>query len=241
MTDKGQDNDKIHDSEKELDYDEFEKCAYKLPDDLSLPRATIDPKLLLLQKEVTEFVTSVILKHEMEFYNFVEKNFPTKKNEILGSTNPNIIKMITEITNKFYNKIYHDIQHKFNTPINPVIFQMCDNAGYGPHILLDKLIRLTIDAHIDVVREKLVIQKNNLDIYQKSVLNQINIYLLSKNLLHILSKGDDDDQPFVDLPPGQKAFDIIIDKNIEPEKYLQSVQDNEDNCDKIVFKNTLMQ
>lgn len=212
--------DKIKSYDKEELY-EINKCSYQIPDDLVIPKATVDPKLLLLQKDVTEFVTSVILKHEMELYNFVKNNFPTEIEKILGSTNATIIKMITEITNKFYNKIYFEIQNGFKAPINEVILQMCENIDYGAHVLLDKLIRLTFDAHIDVVREKLVFQKNNLDLYQKSVLNQINIYLLSKNLLHVLSKGEDEDGPFINLPHGQKAFEIVIDKNIDPNKYLE--------------------
>lgn len=235
-------------SNKELD--EFDKYAYQLADDnLLFPRATVDPKLLLLQKDVTEFVTSVILKHEMDFYTLVDKIFPTEKSKILGSTNPTIIQMITEITNKFYNKIYFDIQHCFNTSLTQLIYQMCEHADYGAHILLDKMIRLTVDIHIDVIREKLILQKNDSDLYQKSVLNQINIYLLSKNLLHILSKGEDEDGPFVNLPDGQKAFEIIIDKNINPDKYLEPKIHSDQNHDeginslcnrkKIVTKNTI--
>ena len=200
--------------------DEFDKLAYVLGDDMTFPRASIDAKLLKLQKEVTEFVTSVILKHEKDFYDLIRIHFPENMEEILGSTNPSIISMITEITNIFYNKIYYDIQHKNNTPIANTILDMCELVDYGPHILLDKLIRLTFDAHIDVVREQLAFKNNDLDLYHKSVLNQINIYLSSKNLLHILSKGTDEDGPFVDLPEGLSAFNIVIDKNINPYEYV---------------------
>jgi hypothetical protein len=206
------------------DEGEFKKYAYELPDDLTFPKATIDPKFLHLQKEVTEFITSVILKHEMDFYNLVKANFLLDIDNILGSTNPTIIQMITEITNIFYNKIYYEIQRGISTPITNLVLNMRTYADYESHILLDKMIRLTIDAHLDVVREKLAL--NDLELYQKSVLNQINIYLLSKNLLHILSKGIDEDGPFINLPDGQKAFDIVIDKNIDPVAYVNSIETN---------------
>ena len=197
------------------DDDNCDKCAYVLEDDLIFPKATIDPKLLKLQKEVTEFVTSVILKHEKEFNDLVNLHFKTQIQQILGTTCRSIIVMITETTNKFYNKIYYDIQHKNNNPLNNIIMELCEYTDYGPHILLDKLLRLTLDAHLEINREQLAVENNNFDLYQKSVLNQINIYLLSKNLLHVLSKGEDDECSFVEIPDGQNAFDIVIDKNID--------------------------
>lgn len=182
-----------------------------IPEDLTFPKATIDPKLYKLQESVVEFVISTILKNESDFYALVEKNCNEKKEDILGTTNPSIIEMITLTTNKFYNKIYLDIQNKNNNELANVVIEMCQHCEYGPHILLDKLLRLTIEAHYDVWREKLTI--DNLDLYQKSILTQLSLYLLSKNILHIFSKGDGDDIPFVNVNDGN-AFSISIDKNI---------------------------
>jgi hypothetical protein len=200
-------------NELEID-DEFEKCGYVLDNDMTFPRASVDPKLLKLQKDVTEFVTSVILKHEKEFYELVTKLFQNKLEYLLGSTCSSIIEMITLTTNKFFNKIYYDIQHNNQTELSKIIFEMCEHTDYGPHILLDKLIRLTLETHLEISREQLAIVNNEYDLYEKSVLNQINIYLLSCNLLHILSKGHDEDSAFVDIPDGKQAFDVVIDKNI---------------------------
>ena len=230
-----------------------------LDDDMTFPKATVDPRLLKLQGDVTEFVTSVILKHETEFYSLVEKCFPDRIEDILGTTNASIILMITETTNKFYNDIYSDIQNKRDKLIAKLVLEMTSYSDYGPHILLDKLLRLTIEAHLEVNREQLVFIKDNVsdqpmkpvenffdfierkltdgplsgaatvsagakiaqpnncgnNLYEKSVLDQINIYLLSCNLLHVLSKGLDEDTDFVDIPQGEKAFNIVIDKNIE--------------------------
>ncbi|AYV85619.1 MAG: hypothetical protein Satyrvirus26_8 [Satyrvirus sp.] len=201
---------------------EFRKYSYILDDDLVFPKASVDPKLLRLQKDVTEFVTSVVLKHEKEFYNLVKTHFHDQMEYLLGSTCSSIIEMITSTTNKFYNGIYRDIQNavvpsnKQNlSQLAKLILEMCKCAEYGPHILLDKLIRLTIELHIDINREQLAIENDDYELYEKSVLGQINIYLLSCNLLHILSKGEDDDEPFIPIPDGKNAFNIKIDKNIE--------------------------
>ena len=193
--------------------DDLELNGYVL-DDMVFPRATVDPKLIKLQADVTEFVTSVVLKHEREFYQLLQKHFRARMPDILGKTGPSIIEMITESTNKFYNKLYYDIQHKNNSPVTDTILEMCEYCDYGAHILLDKLIRLTIETHLEVNREQLAVKDNDYDLYEKSVLMQINIYLLSRNLLHIMSKGRDEDTEFANIPEGESAFDISIDKNI---------------------------
>lgn len=218
---------------------EFEELIEKLDDNPSFAKAKTDPRLLDLQKEVVEFVTSVILNHELEFYRLVQKMFPSKLENLLCHTGPSIIQMITEVTNKFYNKIYFDIQHKNDTPLVKLILKMCELTDYGPHVLLDKLLRLTIELHLDVDREKLDIMDlaRNIysisnrpldskeldsspeDFYQKSVLRQINNGLKFKNLVHIFCKGVDEDMEFVHVPEGKCAFEIVIDKNIgEPMK-----------------------
>lgn len=201
------------DGEK-INDDELEKYGYVLEDDLSFPKATIDPKLIKLQKDVTEFITSVILKHEKEFYQLIQKYFNDKMEYLLGLTCSSIIEMITTTTNKFYNNIYSDIQYKRTTDLSNLILEMCEYTEYGPHILLDKLIRLTLEAHLEINREQLVLNGDDYSLYEKSVLNQTNVYLLSCNLLHLLSKGPDDNGAFEDIPEGMNAFDIVIDKNI---------------------------
>lgn len=189
-------------------------------DDMTFPKATIDVRLTKLQAEVTEFVTSIILKHESEFYILVSKIFPDKINKILGSTCASIIQMITETTEKFYNMLYMNVQkfiintesHHKNIMVDYFLSfsKLCD---YGPHILLDKLMRLTLEIHLDINRECLI--TDNADIYSKKILEQTNIGLLSHNLLHILSKGPNDDNEFVVVPDDNKPFNIVIDKNIQ--------------------------
>ena len=182
-----------------------------MSDELIFPKTHIDPKLIHLQKEVSEFVTSVIIKHEEEFYLLVKKNFNNTVG-ILGYTHGTIISMITETTNKFYNEIYLAIQNQIASPLTNFIIDLAIHAEYGPHILLDKLIRLTIEIHFEMIREQLIL--DNLDLYKESVLKQINQYLSSCKLIHILSKGPNDDIPFVNVPDDQKPFNIVIDKNV---------------------------
>lgn len=200
-----------HDNNNILEHDDI-----ILEDDNSIifPRASVDPKLIKLQKDVTEFITSVILKHEKEFYQLVTNKFDSKYEDILGYTRDYIIEMITNTTTKFYNKIYFDVQNKTNSPLTIFVLEMCEYADYGPHILLDKLFRLTLDAHLEISREDLIFSNNNNDLYQKSVLSQINIYLLSRNLLHVLSKGIDESEPFMNVPENEQPFKITIEKNI---------------------------
>src|SRR5688572_19259919 len=91
------------------------KKQYQLDDDMTFPKASVDSRLIKLQKEVTEFVTSVILKHERELYNWVYRRYPTDVNYLLGTTCASNIQMITLLNNRYYNKIYYDIQHKINS------------------------------------------------------------------------------------------------------------------------------
>lgn len=204
-------SDDVNDNDTVIDKDLYKKNSVVLADDMIFPRATIDPKMIKLQAEVTEFVTSVILKHEKKFYELAEKM--NKKEDILGLTTPTIIEMINESNSSFYNNLYLDIQNCKDTPITNIIHEMVSYANYGPHILLDKLLRLTLDMHLDINREKLSL--DDLDTYHKSILNDINNYFFGKDILHILSKGADDDTPFQNVPLGEKPFDIIVDKQIE--------------------------
>src|SRR5271154_5247226 len=114
---------------------------------MDFPKTTVNPKLIELQKEIVEFVTSVILQHEKEFYRLVEKHFPKQTEQILGTTCASIIEMITQTTNKFYNDLYFDIQNNKSTDLTKLISKMCALAEYGPHILLEKLVNLTINIH----------------------------------------------------------------------------------------------
>lgn len=190
-------------------------------DELYFPKATVSPKLLKLQSDTTEFVTGVILNHETKFYELANTLFTDmeSKIELLGVTaqqllsddtqiitNKKIIDMITLTTNTYYNQLYFSIQKKQQTPLTELINEMSTNGKYGPHIMLDKLIRLTIDIHLDIIREDLCL--DTLDLYLKTVLKQINTYLLSANLLHSLSKGPNDDIPFCIVPDGAKPFNI---------------------------------
>ncbi len=186
-----------------------------VPDDLSISKPEIDSKLIKLQNEVVDFVSTVILKHEIEIYDLVKKNFSGQMAQLLGTTNPKIIEIITTITNKFYNKMYKNFQNKKFDAETMIINSMLPYVNYGPHVLLEKLIKITIDAHIDLVRENLVVDVTSRDVYEKSINVQLNLYFKS-NLCHVLSSDKSDSTPFVALPENQDAFDIVIDQNILP-------------------------
>lgn len=192
----------------------LEQVAYPLEDDMTFKKANISTNRVKLQKETIEFVTSVILNHEKKFYDITSNHFNGEYEKILGETRKHIIDMITESTNRFFNNLYFDIQNKIDSDLTTLVYKMCSYMSYGPHILLDKLLRLTYDAHIEINREELICDRTY-DNYIESVLMQINIYLKSKNLLHIMAKGPDDDTPFVNVPENTQPLAVIIDKNIE--------------------------
>ena len=176
---------------------------------LLFPKAELEPKLFTLQKDVVEFVTSVILKHEREFYHLVVSHCNSKFEDILGTTSNTIVEMITTTTSKFYNDIYRTIQNKVYSDLSNVVLSMGNNCNYGPHILLYKLLHLTLDVHLDINREQIECNKN-FDIYEKSVLNQINVHLISINIIKYMITDVDDDIPFLNIPDGNSAFTVKI-------------------------------
>jgi len=171
------------------------------------PKTQIDPELLTLEHDVVEFITSVILHHENIFYEIIMKHCPDEKH-LLDTNNVKICKLIVAHTNQYFNKCYSSIQNKIDTDLTKYILAMAKTAKYGAHILLDKLIRLSFDIHINFDRENLCI--NNRTLFEKTVLGQINTYLLSTNIVHIFSKGPNDDTEFVNVPDGEQPFNITI-------------------------------
>lgn len=154
-----------------------------------------------LQNEVTQFVSSVILNHEKIFYELIHKN--SKDISIISTRNSTIIKMIVESITDFYNKLYYQIQHNITTPSLKMITYMSTLADYAPHIILDKLFRLTLDTHTQIDREKIKFDDN-----QESILTQINTYFSSINIVHLLFKNVD--IPFKELSEGEKAYRVDI-------------------------------
>jgi hypothetical protein len=200
----------------------MEPTTVIIDDDMTFPKATVNPKLLRLQNDVAEFVTNTILKHEKKFYELANELYAGDidlKTELLGETNNKIVEMITMINNTYYNNLYFAIQRDIVETSNATtarkfiseseiqsIKSMATNGGYGAHVVLDKLVRLTTDTHFDILRENLTL--DSLDIYMRSVLQEINSYLLQLNLLHMLSKGTNDSIEFCVVPDGKMPFDI---------------------------------
>ena len=197
---------------EECDDDSDHECDKIINDDMTFVKPKINEKYVELQKLVVEFVTSLVLKHETEFYELVDKRLKGRF-DILATTSKTIIQMITETTNKYYNDLYLSIQNNTENPSKKLITEMTDCVEYGSNVLLDKLIHFTLDTHIDVTRENLLVK--NVDLYTKSVLAEINLFLQSTNIIKRMAKDEGDDVPFVNVPPAEKPFNIVIDKNIE--------------------------
>lgn len=199
---------------------------------ISISKNEID-KMAKLQNNVVDFIILTILRHEHEFYKLVKHNFPTKYTYILGTTNKSIIEMITQTTTKFYNNIYHSFQNDKISDIGQKLIDICEETEYNVHILIKKLIRLTVDLHLDLWRENLKFDDNNQtngqfkvqdleqnehieqEKYIHSIQDEINDKIININFVHILTTNNDKNDAYPNLPYEKNAFDIIIDKQIE--------------------------
>lgn len=171
--------------------------------------------VIKLQERVVEFITSVILNHESNIKDLVNLHFGEEKESILTTNNQTIIEMIGVTTNHFYNQLYYQIQNNKPTETSRLILSMSEDIAYGSHVLLDKLIRLTLDIHVNINREELD-SNAGIENFHKSLLRQINNLFMKNNLYYYLAPKEEDAYPFVNIPEGEKAFNIVIkkDKNI---------------------------
>jgi len=177
------------------------------------PKTEINPFMLKLQVIAREFLTTVIIHHELLIYNIiVENGYDTS---LLTTTNKTIIDLIIECTKTFYNNCYMNLQNKVVTSETTNILEMSYYAQYSsPHILINKLIKLTLDIHIDIIRENLSLK--SVEQYFSGIQGEIEYQFLSSvNLAHVMSKGFEPDEDFINVSDGEKPFDVIIDKHIE--------------------------
>lgn len=176
----------------------------------TFPPAMLDPRLITLQDQTAAFVTRVIVQHETEIYVFLGQQFPDRQVELLGTANDTIYRFVCVFTHKFYNRLYKAIQNGTSAPYLEEFLELMPNADYQAHILLDRLIRLTLDIHAEISRERLA-SDADCGAYINTVLNQINLYLPSLNLIDYLQATEQDQGPFVLLPAGEDAFKVSID------------------------------
>lgn len=176
------------------------------------PKAGTNPNMFKLQILVRDFITSLVLKHEQTMYKTITQNGYDMS--YLLTTNKVGIDLIKECTEDFFNSCYNDLQNENITADTTTILEMSYLAEYSPHILLNKLIQVTLDVHIGVVRENL--SHESADKYFHGVQAEIEyLFLSSVNLIYILSKGLEDDEDFINITNGRKAFEVVIDKHIE--------------------------
>lgn len=199
----------IGDSEKEIE----------LNDDMTFDKPVVPQEAVKLQKEVVEFVTSVIIKHE-EHLTKIVMSMHSDSNMvalILGSTHAHIIEMIVALSNDFYNSVYKDVQahivdKKEPTDLVKLVVKMSGYAKYGPHILLEKLIRYTVDCHTEIIREDLDLFDT--ESYKYSVLDQINTFIKKNPPLHLFSRRQTENRTeFVVVPDGERAFNVSVSNN----------------------------
>lgn len=208
-----QDADDISDRETDGDselIDEDDSCLVN--EDMTFRDIIINVRDRKLQNLVVEFITSLILKHEQEFYLLVQNKL-NMRFDILNTTNKTIIEMIIAINNKYYNDLYLSIQNNKENSCKNLILDMQKFVEYDTYILLFKLLHLTLEAHIDIYRENLV--TNNLDLYKKTTLSEINLFLQSANIIDAFRNQPDDCIKIPAIAAGQLPFNIVIHKNVE--------------------------
>lgn len=196
----------------EIDAETFDVATLEeTPTGMIFPNHKLDTEsdIIKLQEQAVEFVTSVILRHEKCFYDLIEKTNKLLLKSILGTNNQSILSMIITSTDLFYNSLYMDIQNKIVTPLTTIINQMTTLAEYGPHVLLDKLYKLTINCHSEISRDELIV-KSGPEKYMERILTQINTYLVTKNTTSIFSKSDGEDIPFVVITDDAVPFQTTI-------------------------------
>lgn len=173
-------------------------------------------KLVSLQNSSIEFITSTIVHNEKSFYKLIEKISPNKLS-LLTFENPSIIEMIRLTTNDFYNQIYSDLQNQVQTPLTTLVKKISgsdsptpDPVDMPPHILLGKLININAFIHLNLNRTKISII--DIEQFELTILSEINEYVQKNPVINMLIKGPDDNALLVNIPPGEKAFNIVIKK-----------------------------
>jgi len=208
---------------------------------LLLPEIPLDPQLIQLQRDGCNFVGQIIASIEGRifdsFYDIMKKGRPSLSEEDLGvlvgeqmtTTSRGLIKCLERLTVEFYNNAYYALQYdKLGQPekisfvfrdIIKEIKQMAELGGYEPHVLLDKLFRLDVDIHFDILRENLnAITKENLCL---TLASQMNLFLTDFPVFKFFAKGEDDEIAFTfrdPMIPDDAPFHLEIEMSTESTK-----------------------
>lgn len=183
--------------------------------DIILPTPPLDPVLIAMHKYACDFVAQVIVSMEEKLYDTSytlfksqmpqnsDEDIRTKVNQFMTTTSDPVVKCLEEMTKFFYNNLYYSLQKEyFDVPpeeqvisqfeqIIPDLKAHAKTMDYPPHVLLDKLFRLNVDLHFDILREKLsAFTKEELCM---TLATQINLYLTDVNTIKFLARGEDDE------------------------------------------------
>ena len=157
----------------------YKKHTIDLNDDMTFTKASEDPKLIQLQKDLTELITSIIIKHEMELCTFIDTNFPDSS-DILTTNNNTIPLLINEVNNKFFQKV----NLLEPTHLTNLITTMAAIIDCEPSAFITKLKSITENIHLQIARTQLSRVDN--DTYTHTLLNQLNLIFSTINFLHLL-------------------------------------------------------
>lgn len=168
--------------------DDLDSGGYVIGDDMVFPKATIDPTLILLQKEVVEIVTTVIVTIEKEFWELIQAESP-ENFDILFDNTVTMVEMISESLNNFFDKLYFYIQDRDFTENTKNLIDFIENMSsyskINTNCLLEIIFKITVDVHTDILRDQL--SDVNFESYVQTILNQINLYFQQNDILQNLS------------------------------------------------------
>ena len=173
--------------------------------------------LINKQDALAQVITFIIVNNETSMFETIGKNFNDNKLDILCEDMSNtVILMIEYMTNRSFNKIYHDIQNDSTSDLVNKINYIAQDLPYGKHVLVEKILKLTLDVHTDIVRSNLVVTDDkNIDKYIDSLMIEINASLQNKNFYYILTDYDEntDTRPWIHVDNDTQVFDVKITKS----------------------------
>jgi hypothetical protein len=194
--------------------------AYENLMEIPAPVETLTPEFATLMDKASKFISTIIKNHASQLYKLVGKTSQDAKNFYDENNRATITKCIVAMTNSTFNKILHNFQNKIPDVIVNEFTPMLDLCSYGPHILLNKLLVMTLDVHMDVMYDTtdvadLTFRKRTPFIDHMKVVNkQVDKLLIkySSEFMEILRKTEKDNSEYKPVPEGQSAFDCKIEE-----------------------------
>jgi hypothetical protein len=180
---------------------EHHEPAYENLMEIPVSAETLTPDFVSLMTKSMDFISSIIRDHARQLYSVVGPDFYTEDNT--GA----LAKCIVTVTNNTFNKISNNFQNKIpDTTVSEFasILQFC---SYGPHILLSKLLVMTLTVHMDITYSE---TSDHMELVNKQIDKLTTKY--APDFMEILRKTDKDNSEYKPVPEGQNAFNCDVEE-----------------------------